>query len=82
MKVLIYSTKTCPFCKMEKEYLTGKGVAFENIFVDEDEKKAEEMTRKSGQMGVPVTIIIGDDGKEEVIVGFDKDKLNSALDIK
>lgn len=82
MKVLIYSTKTCPFCKMEKEYLTQKGIVFENIFVDEDEKKAEEMTHKSGQMGVPVTIIIGDDGKEEVIVGFDKDKLNSILGIK
>lgn len=82
MKVLIYSTKTCPFCKMEKEYLTGKGVAFENIFVDEDEKKAEEMIQKSGQMGVPVTIITGDDGKEEVLVGFDKEKLNSALGIK
>lgn len=67
---------------MEKEYLTQKGAAFENIFVDEDEKKAEEMIHKSGQMGVPVTIITGDDGKEEVVVGFDKDKLNSALDIK
>lgn len=80
--MLIYSTKTCPFCKMEKEYLTQKGIAFENIFVDEDEKKAEEMIQKSGQMGVPVTIVTSDDGKEEVIVGFDKDKLNSVLAIK
>ncbi|MBI2099566.1 NrdH-redoxin [Candidatus Uhrbacteria bacterium] len=79
MKVLIYSTKTCPFCKMEKEYLTQKGVAFENIFVDEDETKAEEMTRKSGQMGVPVTVVTGDDGKEEVVVGFDKERLNQVL---
>lgn len=82
MKVLIYSTKTCPFCKMEKEYLTGKGVAFENIFVDEDEKKAEEMIQKSGQMGVPVTIITKADGKEEVVVGFDKEKLNPILGFK
>lgn len=82
MKVLIYSTQTCPFCKMEKEYLTQKGIAFENIFVEEDEKKAEEMIHKSGQMGVPVTVITSDDGKEEVIVGFDKDKLNPALGIK
>lgn len=82
MKVLIYSTKTCPFCKMEKEYLTSKGVAFENIFVDDDEKKAQEMIDKSGQMGVPVTVITGDDGKEEVLVGFDKEKLNLALGVK
>ncbi len=82
MKVLIYSTKTCPFCKMEKDYLTQKGIAFENIFVDEDEKKAEEMMHKSGQMGVPVTVITKDDGGEEIIVGFDKEKLNPALGIK
>lgn len=81
MKVTVYSTKTCPFCKMEKEYLTQKGIVFENIFVDEDEKKAEEMTRKSGQMGVPVTVVTDDSGKEEVVVGFDKEALNKALGI-
>ncbi len=79
MKVLIYSTPTCPFCKIEKEYLAKQNIVFENIFVDEDEKKAEEMIHKSGQMGVPVTVITGDDGKEEVIVGFDKGALNKAL---
>lgn len=66
---------------MEKEYLTQKGITFENIFVDEDEKKAEEMIHKSGQMGVPVTVVTVDDRKEEVIVGFDKGALNKALGI-
>lgn len=82
MKVVIYSTTTCPFCKMEKEYLTSKGIAFTNIFVEEDEAKAQEMIKKSGQMGVPVTVITKDDGKEEVVVGFDKPQLNLALSIK
>lgn len=79
MKVSIYSTKTCPFCKMEKDYLTQKGIVFENIFVEENEKKAKEMIKKSGQMGVPVTVITGDDGKEEVVIGFDKEELNNKL---
>lgn len=79
MKVVVYSTKTCPFCKMEKEYLKEKGIAFENFFVDEDEKKAKEMIKKSGQMGVPVTVITGDDGKEEVVVGFEKEELRKKL---
>lgn len=78
--VTIYSTTTCPFCKMEKTYLEEKGVAFTNIFVDEQPEKVEEMVAKSGQMGVPVTVV-GADGKEEVVVGFDRDRLNALLGI-
>ena len=80
-KVTIYSTPTCPYCKQEKEYLTEKGVAFDNIDVANDEKKAEEMIHKSGQMGVPVTVIAKDDGKEVVIVGFDQKKISETLGI-
>ena len=48
----------------------------------EDEVAAEEMVKKSGQMGVPVTIIVTDQGQEEIIVGFDKLRLNQLLGIK
>ena len=75
--VTIYSTSTCPYCKMAKAYMTEKGVAFTDINVQEDAAKAEEMIKKSGQMGVPVIDV---DGK--IIVGFDKDALRDALDIK
>lgn len=81
MKVAVYSTKTCPFCKMEKDFLKEKGIVFENFFVDEDEKKAKIMIKKSGQMGVPVTVIVRDGGEEKVIVGFDKDALKKALSL-
>lgn len=80
MKVTIYSTKMCPYCKMEKEYLDGKGVKYTNIFVDEDDAKADEMIAKSGQYGVPVTVV-EKDGKEEVIVGFDQKRLNAVIGI-
>lgn len=76
--VTIYSTTTCPFCTMEKAYLKEKGIAFTNIFVDEQPEKVGEMVEKSGQMGVPVTVVVTD-GKEEVIVGFDRDRLNTLL---
>ena len=81
MKVTTYSTTTCPYCKMEKDYLDSKGVKYENVFVDQDSDKAQEMMDISGQLGVPFTVIEKDDGTEEKILGFDKEKLNEVLDI-
>lgn len=81
MDVTIYSTTTCPYCKMEKDYLDSKGVKYENIFVDQNPDKAQEMMDISGQMGVPFTEIKKDDGTEIKILGFDKEKLNKVLGI-
>jgi glutaredoxin-like YruB-family protein len=63
--VTVYSTPTCPYCVMAKDYFTSKGVSFEDVDVSRDRARAMEMVQKSGQMGVPV-IAIGD----EVVVGF------------
>lgn len=76
-KVILYSTATCPYCKMEKQYLSEKGIAFTIYDVGEDQAKAEEMIQKTGQMGVPVTVI--SDGEEKVIIGFNPDELDKAL---
>lgn len=72
--ITIYSTPTCPYCKMAKEYLTGKSVPFTNVDVSADQDAAAKMVEISGQMGVPVIDI---DGK--IIVGFDKDEIASTL---
>lgn len=79
VKVTIYTTTTCPYCKLEKEYLDSKSIQYENIFVDQDSKAAEEMVKISGQMGVPFTVIISDDGSKKAILGFDRAKIDSAL---
>ena len=79
MTIKIYKTTTCPYCKMEAEYLNSKGVKFEEIYVDKDPKAVEEMMAESGQMGVPFTVITKDDGSRVTILGFDKRKLDSAL---
>lgn len=81
MQVKIYTTTTCPYCKLEKEYLSSKGIKYENVFVDEDAKQAEEMVKISNQMGVPFTVILDDSGKQTTILGFDKDRINQALGI-
>jgi len=66
---------------MLKDYLKGKNIPFEDINVATDEAAADEMVVKSGQMGVPVTIITTDAGEEKVIVGFDKSQINQLLGI-
>jgi len=79
VKLKIYSTTTCPYCKAEKDYLTSKNIPFENIFVDEDAVAAQNLIEKSGQMGVPVTEITYEDGKTEYILGFDRPRLEKIL---
>ena len=74
VKVKVYSTTTCPWCHKVKDFLKEKGVKFEDINVGIDQKAAEEMVEKSGQMGVPVTEI---DGK--IIVGYDREAIEKAL---
>ncbi len=71
VKIKIYTTPTCAYCKMAKEYFKSKGLAWEEHDVMADEKAREEMIAKTGQLGVPVIDI---DGK--FIVGFDKAKIN------
>lgn len=82
MKIIIYSTTTCPYCKMLKDYLSEKGFAFEEKLIDTDERIRLEMEKISGGfLGVPFIIIEKDDQKRETIFGFDKGKLNLSLGI-
>ncbi len=69
--ITIYSTPTCGYCKLAKEYLKSKNVPFTEVDVSVDRKRQEEMIAKSGQFGVPVIDV---DGK--IIVGYDKRKLD------
>jgi glutaredoxin-like YruB-family protein len=77
--IKIYSTSWCAFCKAEKEFLDQKGVAYEDVNVEEDQAAAHEMVKLTQQMGVPVTRITHDDGSQVAIVGFDRDRLVQEL---
>ena len=77
MGIIVYSTTTCPFCVMAKDWLKENNIKFEDVNVGIDQKRAQEMIDKSGQMGVPVLDIDG-----EIIIGFDKPKLEAALKVK
>lgn len=73
-KVVIYSTPTCPYCKRAKEYLSRKGISYQEYNVAVDKDKAKEMIQKSGQMGVPVIIV-----DSELMVGFNQVQLDKLL---
>ena len=75
-RVIVYGTPVCPYCIRAKQFLKESNDAFQDNDVSTDRAKAEEIMRKSGQMGVPVLDIDG-----ELIVGFEKEKIKSALGI-
>ncbi|MBW3015764.1 glutaredoxin family protein [Candidatus Woesearchaeota archaeon] len=74
MKVKIYTTPTCPYCKMVKEFLKENNIEYEDVDVSTDQDAAKEMVERSGQSGVPVIDIDG-----ELIIGFDEAKLKEKL---
>ena len=72
--VKVYSTPTCPFCVKAKQFLKDNSVEFEDIDVSSDPEAAKQIVERSGQMGVPVLEI-----EDEIIVGFDKEKISQTL---
>ncbi len=72
----IYSTPTCVYCKTLKGYFKKNDIDFEDIDISKDESQLQKMIKDSGQMTVPVVDIDG-----EIIVGFDKEKIDRLLKI-
>lgn len=73
-KIIIYSTPTCGFCHMEKEWLTKLGVEFIEKDITMDEEAYYEAIKKAGQPVVPITDIDG-----EIIIGFDRPKIEAKI---
>ncbi len=73
-QVTIYSASWCGFCAAAKQYMDRIGVKYTEKDVDEDRANAEESVKKSGQTGIPVIDIDG-----EIIVGFDRPRIDKAL---
>ena len=76
MNIKVYSTPGCPWCDVAKDFFKSHSLDFEDIDVSIDEKAAQEMIKKSGQMGVPVIEI-----DDKIIIGFNKPILEEILDI-
>lgn len=76
-KIKLYTTPICPYCFTLKTFLKEKGFEFEEIDVSQDEKSRDEIIKKSGTMQAPILEI-----DDQVIVGFDKEKICKLLNIK
>jgi len=80
-EIFIYKTPTCPYCEMAIQYLESLGLKYTAFDLTKEPLKAQEMMQKSGQTSVPV-IIIAKDAKEQIITGFNKPEIDSALSVK
>lgn len=74
MAITLYTTPTCSFCKKAKKFFKDNRIPFREYDIAKDQRRADEMVRKSGQMGVPVIDIHG-----RVIVGFNEPEIAKAL---
>jgi len=74
MAITMYTTPSCSFCRKAKDFFRQNHVKFTEYDVSRDQRRADEMVRKSGQMGVPVIDING-----RIIVGFNQPEVERAL---
>ncbi|MCK5154102.1 MAG: NrdH-redoxin [Spirochaetales bacterium] len=74
MAISVYSTPSCSYCTLAKDYFRKHNIAFADYNVATDRAKADEMVKKSGQMGVPVLDING-----RILVGFNPAEIEKAL---
>lgn len=75
-RVIVFSTPTCSFCNMAKQYFRQKGIKFRDVDVSRDPTAARDMVRRSGQQGVPVIDIGG-----RIVIGFDRVKIEKYLSL-
>lgn len=76
-QVSIYTTPSCAYCKMTKEFFRANNVEYREFDVASDLEKRKEMIDKSEQMGVPVIFV-----DNEMTIGFDRGRLSELLGIK
>lgn len=74
MAIKLYSTPTCPYCTMLREFLKRNNIEFEEIDVASNREAAVEMIAKTGQIGVPVIDIDG-----TIIIGYNEVAIRGRL---
>ncbi len=77
MKILVFTTPTCPHCRATKQYLRQRGIPFKEVDVSRDKHAARDMVKRSGQSGVPVIEING-----KIVVGFNRPKIDKLLGLR
>ena len=58
-QITVYSTNTCPYCTMMKQFLEAQGLNYNEVNVQLDPIAAQRLVQETGQMGVPQTNVNG-----------------------
>lgn len=77
--ITIYTTNTCSYCPMIKQYLQSKGLSYEEVNLEEHPELQAQVFEKSGALTVPVTIITKQDDTEDVVIGYNLSRLAPAV---
>lgn len=78
-RVTIYTSNNCAYCGMVKQYLSLKGHTYDEVNIEEQPGRQQEMIAMTGQARVPVTVITKEDGSQDVTVGYNVGRLASVL---
>jgi glutaredoxin len=77
--VTIYTTSTCAYCGPVKDFLKQRNVSYQEVSLDEQPERRQELLQLTGQLAVPVTVVTKDDDTKDVTVGFNLPKLAAAI---
>ena len=77
--ITIFTTNTCAYCPMVKRYLASKGLNYEEINLEEHPQRQAEAMQMSGALTVPITVVTKVDDSQEVIIGYNLQKLAPAV---
>lgn len=77
--ITIFTTNTCAYCKMVKQFLNTKGFTYDEINLDVQPEKQQEAFELSGQLTVPITLVTKADDSRQVIVGYNLAQLAPAI---
>ncbi len=78
-QITIFTTNTCAYCVMVKKFLASKGLAYEEVNLDQNPERQAEAMQISGALTVPVTVVTKQDDSREVVVGYNLSKLAPAI---
>lgn len=77
--ITIYTTNTCSYCPMVKQYLKRKGLSYDEVNLEDHPEMQAVIFEKSGALTVPVTIVTKQDDSQDVVVGYNLARLAPAI---
>ena len=77
--ITIYTTNTCSYCPMVKQYLKRKGLSYDEVNLEDHPEMQAEIFEISGALTVPVTIVTKQDDSQDVVIGYNLARLAPAI---